>query len=224
VGGYQEVASVLESLFPAPVRVSVWYGELGSPALFPEESTAVENSVEKRRLEFARGRGCARRALSQLGVTAGAIPVGQGRSPVWPPGTVGSITHCDGLVAAAVAREPALRAVGLDVEVGGELDGHLITSVCTPREVAAIRAARPEEVGRWCKMLFSAKESVHKAIYPTTTTWLDFLDVHVSVDFAHRCFRVRPATDRAFPVTELEGLTGRYEFLDGYVATGVTLP
>ena len=44
--------------------------------LFPEEAASVARAVAKRTEEFRRGRVCARRALSELGVPPSAIPVG----------------------------------------------------------------------------------------------------------------------------------------------------
>ena len=111
----RDLVAALRDALPASCVLRVWSDD-GEPALYPEESAAVARAVAVRRLEFARGRGCAREALAALGVAAGPIPVGPEREPVWPSGVVGSITHCEGFVAAVVARAADLRAIGLDVE------------------------------------------------------------------------------------------------------------
>src|SRR4051812_2128234 len=61
--------------------------------LFSEELEVVSRAVAKRKREFALGRMCAHRALSALGVPACGLPMAADRSPVWPSGIVGSITH-----------------------------------------------------------------------------------------------------------------------------------
>src|SRR3981081_2727213 len=71
--------------------------------LFPEEEAAISRAVEKRRRDFRTVRHCSRRALRELGVPPTAVVPGERRKPVWPPGVVGSLTHCTGYRAAAVA-------------------------------------------------------------------------------------------------------------------------
>ena len=84
--------------------------------LWPTEATAIEAAVEKRRFEFSTGRMLARELMAELGFAAGPIDRGANRQPVWPAGLVGSITHADGLVVAAVARNSGLRGLGVDLE------------------------------------------------------------------------------------------------------------
>ena len=63
--------------------------------LLPPEAQAIDHAVPKRRREFTAGRTAARRACARLGVWAGALPVAADRTPVWPEGVVGSISHSD---------------------------------------------------------------------------------------------------------------------------------
>lgn len=76
--------------------------------MLPSEEALVARAVDKRRREFATGRDCARRALSQLGWDEVPILAGPKREPLWPAGIVGSITHCPGYCAAIVARSTSL--------------------------------------------------------------------------------------------------------------------
>ena len=55
-------------------------------------------------------------ALAGLGLPPGRSCAGARGAPQWPLGVVGSITHCDGYRAAAVARGRDLRTIGLDAE------------------------------------------------------------------------------------------------------------
>ncbi|MEX2466343.1 MAG: hypothetical protein WD995_05500, partial [Gemmatimonadota bacterium] len=118
------IEAALGEILPAGAAVAVWSGLPGGAQeaeslLGPTEREAVRNAVPKRRIEFARGRHCARAALVRAGWDRGfvEIPVGAERQPVWPAGFTGSITHCDGLVAAVATRlGPNLTAIGLDAE------------------------------------------------------------------------------------------------------------
>ncbi|SEG77271.1 4'-phosphopantetheinyl transferase EntD (siderophore biosynthesis) [Actinacidiphila yanglinensis] len=170
---------MIEHLVPAAVRTRAAYGdELDHVPLHPEEEPAVARAVAKRRAEHAAGRACAREALAALGRPTGAIPrdnTDRG-APVWPSGIVGSITHCDGYRAAAVARAEDVLALGIDAEPDGPLpEGVLDVIHSTPEERAALGKITAE-VPRihWDRLLFSAKETVYKAWYPYHHRMLDF--------------------------------------------------
>src|SRR4051794_36063543 len=97
------MAPTIRDLFPAHVSLAELHDpELAEP-LFPEEQAAIARAVEKRRLEFALGRTCARRALRELGVNPGALVPLADRSVPWPSEAWGSITHADGFCAAVAA-------------------------------------------------------------------------------------------------------------------------
>src|SRR5262245_429638 len=113
VGG-GAVEELLAPLLPPSVSLAAAAIDGDEPVLHDEELAAVRGAVAKRRREVAFGRDCARRALAQLGAQPVTIPRGEGGAPVWPPGIVGSITHCDEVAAAAVARGETVRGLGID--------------------------------------------------------------------------------------------------------------
>ncbi|MEO9111197.1 MAG: hypothetical protein ABI387_00960, partial [Lacunisphaera sp.] len=103
-------------LFPAGVIFAVQRYD-PSVTLPPIPLAGVERAVEKRQREFAAGRLAAKVALEKLDAVAGevalapgatitatAIPIGADRSPTWPPGIAGSITHTAEVAACVVAR------------------------------------------------------------------------------------------------------------------------
>lgn len=148
--------------------------------LFAIERTSVERAVLKRQKEFAAGRTVARSALQLLGHPAGPIPVGPGRSPVWPAGFVGSISHSRTVaiaVAARISRQTGF--IGIDVEETQPLERDLWDSVCNSNEIAWFES-RPD-AGLWATTIFSIKEAVYKAQYPATARLLDFQDVEVRI-------------------------------------------
>ncbi|MEX0836688.1 MAG: 4'-phosphopantetheinyl transferase superfamily protein, partial [Gemmatimonadota bacterium] len=201
---------------------------LGESELGPREAEAIARAVPKRRTEFARGRACAREALRRAGcgveASVGApdssgfveIPVGASRAPVWPEGFTGSITHCDGFVAAVVARTGVLRGIGLDAEPDRPLPDGVAAQVLTPEE----QASPPDSLHDIVR--FSAKESIHKAVFPLTGVWLDFLDVALELDDG--AFRARPAAGARVTTPVLDGLAGRYTRVAGVVVTVAWVP
>ena len=103
----------------AVVRVgsTVWQ----SAEMLPDERAFVAQAVQSRQTEFALGRALARNALKDIGhlhpTTPVAIPVGGDRAPNWPTGIIGSISHCQDICVAVVARRAAsVRAIGVDIE------------------------------------------------------------------------------------------------------------
>src|SRR5208282_5779110 len=88
-----------QGLLPPGIVVVEMHSAGDTAALLPEEAAYLGRSVPKRAQEFAAGRVCARRALAELGVVDFPLRVGEDREPLWPEGTVGSITHTTGFCA-----------------------------------------------------------------------------------------------------------------------------
>jgi 4'-phosphopantetheinyl transferase EntD len=181
---------MMERLLPAGVVVVEATQQEWDAELLPEEARQVARAVGRRRREYAAGRACARRALGRLGLPAGPLLSGGDSAPLWPEGAVGSITHCPGYCAAAVARRGAVRAIGIDAEVNAPLPDGVADLVCTGTELAWT-AATPQRGTHWQTLIFSAKESVYKAWQPLTGEWLGHRDAELSIDTARGSFEAR---------------------------------
>ncbi len=166
---------------PAIIALSAPVGDGWIDALTEREAALVARSIDKRKREFATGRRLARAALSELGLRDVELLNGPDRAPIWPDGVHGSISHCDTrAVVAAVRAEHG--TVGVDIEHRDELKRELWKTVFLPREIDELDAAfEPGERGRMALVLFSAKESLYKAQYPRTTTFMGFHELHVSI-------------------------------------------
>jgi 4'-phosphopantetheinyl transferase EntD len=169
-------------------------------AMFAAEAVSVAGAVAERRREFASGRYCAREALLRIGICPGPVPADADGVPRWPAGVVGSITHCTGYRAAAVARSCGLRSVGIDAEPHAALPGDVLDLVSLDAERAELEALAAAGGGlHWDRILFSAKEAVYKAWYPLTRRWLEFTDVGVDVR-PDGTFSARPSGPGPEPV------------------------
>jgi 4'-phosphopantetheinyl transferase EntD len=102
---------VIEKILPDVVACSEAFDDSPDAVLFPKEQAVITWAVEKRRREFRTVRLCARRALRELNLAPVAVLSGEHREPLWPPGVVGSMTHCTGYRAAAVAHSRDLLTV-----------------------------------------------------------------------------------------------------------------
>jgi 4'-phosphopantetheinyl transferase EntD len=169
-----------------------WFGETGGVSvagiaphpLFPSEEAYIANAIPRRRNEFSTGRWCARQALQRIGVPPCAIPVGPRREPVWPPGSTGSITHAGGLCAAVAFRAKPGQGAGIDLleaEQARRLLDNAANLISSSAEESAARAAIPPAIDSRA-LLFSAKESVIKAISARTARFVDFTEIYVGVE------------------------------------------
>lgn len=155
----------------------------------------LRRAVAKRRCEFLVGRYCAQGALAALGLPHQEVAFNADRSPGWPAGVVGSITHTDGVVLAAVAPTGALRGLGVDAEVVMALESArtIGPQIATADELVGLARACPElEWERLLTLVFSAKEALYKCLYPRVGRYFGFEAARIeSIDVAGGSFRVR---------------------------------
>lgn len=177
----------------------------GDPhVLWPAESTAILKAVPRRQREYAAGRIAAREAMIQIGWPAGAIPSAPDRSPAWPQGVVGSITHSSQACIAIAGRRDQVHAMGIDLEEDRPVDPALWETICTPRELVDLASVPRSNRGRWMTRLFCAKEAFYKWQYPQTGRMLDFCDVRVTLNRDHLGFFVHPAVTGNAPLLSCE--------------------
>ncbi|MGF7236329.1 MAG: 4'-phosphopantetheinyl transferase family protein [Frankia sp.] len=216
---------MLLRIVPAAVAAAEEFGDPPEAALFPAEEALIARAVDKRRREFTTARYCARRALAELGRPPTPILRGERGAPGWPPGIVGSLTHCDGYRAAAVARAEDLAAIGIDAEPHAPLPDGVLESITRPEErrwLAAAHAADPTVC--WDRLVFCVKEAVYKTWFPLTGRWLGFEDATVSIDPGTATFGVRLLVPG--PVVadvQLDQFTGRWVVDRGLIVTAIAL-
>jgi 4'-phosphopantetheinyl transferase EntD len=217
---------MLERILPDGVAFAATRSDLVEEETYAAEQAVVRNAVAKRRSEFLTGRACARKALAQLGLPAQAVPVGPRGEPRWPDGVVGSITHCEGFRAAALAPSESLLALGIDAEPNQPLPPGLLPDIALEEERPWLRRlAREAPEVSWDRLLFSAKEAIYKAWYPLTGHWLGFEDAVVEVDREARTFFGRLLVPGPLlNGRQLLGFGGRWIAEGGLLGTVVAMP
>lgn len=176
--------------------------------------------VPKRRNEFLAGRWCVQQCYGQLGIVADLPAMNADRSPAWPAGVRGSISHSDTLAIAVVTHEADVGLVGVDVEsivAMAESDRALDNSIACKAEVETIK-----RIGfgheRAMTLIFSAKESLYKALYPQVGRYFDYLDAEVdAIDSKAFVLRLRVNLGHALPAGRLFRL--QYQINDHHVLT-----
>jgi 4'-phosphopantetheinyl transferase EntD len=217
---------VLDEIMPPQVVAVEAFDDPADVQLYPEEEALLQRAVTSRRLEFGTARWCARRALVKLGMPPAPILPGARGAPGWPAGVTGSMTHCAGYRAAALAHASDIAAIGIDAEPDGPLPGGVRDMVASRDEITALaRHAAAAPHTSWDKLLFSAKESAYKAWFPLTQQWLGFKEASVDISPADGAFTVRLHVPG--PVVAGRALTefrGRWLAAGGLVLTAITVP
>jgi 4'-phosphopantetheinyl transferase EntD len=201
-------------------------GQEPGEELFPREKALIARAVPKRQREFTTVRFLARRALRELGRPPVALLPGPRGAPRWPEGIVGSMTHCDGYRAAALAGAENTVGLGIDAEPNAPLPEGVLEAIALSGErdsIASLATRRPEV--NWDRLLFSAKESVFKVWYPLTGRELDFTEAEIGFAPTGGTFRARLLVPG--PVVQgrrLGGFEGRWAAERGLLATAIHLP
>ncbi|MFI0453203.1 4'-phosphopantetheinyl transferase [Actinomadura sp. 6N118] len=209
---------MLEELMPPTVTIAEVFGDVADVELFPEEQAVIAVAIEGRRREFTTGRHCAHLALSRLGLPRTPLLPGPSRAPMWPPGIVGSITHCEGYRAAAVAHAQDIGSVGIDAEPNQPLPEGVARLVVFDDDYTV-----PAGYGVHAdRLLFCCKEAVYKAWYPLTGRWLGFEDVRVRIEELRFTAKLKvpgPILDGV----EVTGFTGRWIARDRLILAAVVV-
>ena len=177
------------------------------------------NVESSRRGEFAAGRACARAALASLGAEPIGIPMQADRSPAWPRGFVGAISHSSGYCVAAVGSSSRFLGIGIDAEAIGAVERDVWDVVFVPREIRLLETLPLERQRLAATIVFSAKESFYKC--RSTTQHLDFTDVEIVVcesRFSVRASGTNPARSRSSLLA-----SGTFAIEDNRVLTGIAI-
>jgi enterobactin synthetase component D len=143
---------------------------------------ALSRASPKRKTEYLAGRQCAAEALLAAGCIGAAAPgMDQDRLPVWPAGWLGSITHSNGRAIAAAGNAAQSRLLGIDVErlIDPALVDGIGALVTLEGELALLTGQVFGDIPGYnlsqaLTILFSAKESLYKALYPEVRRFMDF--------------------------------------------------
>jgi 4'-phosphopantetheinyl transferase EntD len=217
-----EVSHIQYCLDDVTTNLRTWFGASSGIAvrtidgvcpLFPEEEACLHRAVTRRRQEFSTGRWCARKALVDLGMPPTPILVGRWRNPLWPSGIVGSISHTMNICAAVVAHRVSWKAIGIDLldrEAADSLLPDAARLIVSKQEESGTQAVVPPFMSPLA-LLFSAKESVIKALSPQLQRFIDFREIHVR--FENHTFKASLRADDL-------SLAGWWEVAGKLVLTG----
>jgi enterobactin synthetase component D len=209
-----------------PFEVTAWsFQELSRLYPMPEH---LHRAVLKRQVEFLAGRVCAQQAIEALtGHKPAAIPAQADRAPGWPHGIVGGITHTTRYAAALVSSEDQYQGIGIDCErllSPEQLD--LQKHICVPQELEALHATHrdwPPE--RLLTLVFSAKESLYKCLYPQVRKFFGFSAARLlALDARRETFVMQLEQDLTPHLRRHTRWSGRFSCQDNLLMTAMVCP
>ena len=176
------------------------------------EKTRFCKMPSSRAKEFSSGRHAAHLAQNAVGLKPIEIS-SEGRVPIWPGNHVGAITH-DAKYAGSIV-STHLKGVGLDFERIGRIKPKLHEKLFTDFEKNWLSQQARLEAST---IVFSAKESVYKSVYPILKRYVGFLEVEIIVDWARETFDVQYKADDMTEISECE-TNGFWSVSGGHVLT-----
>ncbi len=158
--------------------------------LHPEEQKIISpKAVENRKIQFYLGRMAVHNTLVSI-LGPNNIPVLKSKrgEPLWPSGIIGAITHTGDTAVAAAGRTEYVDGIGIDIEqLNKKVSFKISKKVCTPAELKWVSESADKSDAR-LKMIFSAKESIYKALYPLEKIELGFKDAELIWDPSWQIF------------------------------------
>ena len=142
--------------------------------LFPEWLAVpahLAQAVAKRKNDYLAGRWCAYQLYQHFGLPWDGLPMGESGDPVWPRGFCGSISHTRGLAIAVMSPQSEFISLGIDLE-------HQIADK-TAKQVHSQIVHPQEQITNNLDLtrIFSAKESIYKALNPLLNRFIGFDEV-----------------------------------------------
>ncbi len=144
----------------------------------------IQTSVPKRQAEFFAGRFCAKYLMEADQGYSINVPISSDRSPKWPNEMTGSISHTDDSAVAVIYKKEHLNSkisLGVDIQnLISTLQSESIQPLIAVTTELSLLKAHGYSSEYCTTLLFSAKESIYKAIYPHMYQILDFDDIKLS--------------------------------------------
>ena len=149
-----------------------------------EENYFSQLSSVSRKEHYRSGRICAGEVLSKLGtIGQPVLRDPQTREPLWPEGISGAITHSGNWAAAAAGKTSEVSGIGIDLEdLERQVDSRISRHVCIPEEQKWLQECGEDFLEQYLKIIFSAKESIFKAFFPYSRTYLHFHDARILME------------------------------------------
>ncbi|MAX66282.1 MAG: 4'-phosphopantetheinyl transferase superfamily protein [Bacteriovoracaceae bacterium] len=189
----------------------------------------LSKASKLRKNEFLAGRYCAIKAAEKLEYYLEDLPRDlQTRAPQWPSQLVGSISHSKAYAISIVARSCDYYSLGLDIETFivarkvSVIEKMVLTDSDYVLTQDLIQSHPLEEI---YTIIFSAKESLYKLIYPLCKCYFDFKEANIKhIDVNRQSFAIEIISSKAQLKPYKSTYYGAYFIENDQVLTVLSLP
>nr|WP_227555522.1 4'-phosphopantetheinyl transferase superfamily protein [Acinetobacter nosocomialis] len=129
--------------------------------------------------------------------------------PIWPSHVLGSISHSQNKLIVGLSNNALYLGIDIEHWVTSEFAKESAHLILTPSEfdLWKNKAAEFFDFARYVSLIFSIKESLYKAIYPTAKQYIDFLEASIGdINFENQ----------TLTLTFLPEIQQRYQLLEQY--------
>jgi len=129
--------------------------------------------------------------------------------PIWPSHVLGSISHSQNKLIVALSNNAIYLGIDIEHWVTSEFAQESAHLILTPSEfnLWKSKAADFLDFAHYVSLIFSIKESLYKAVYPTAKQYIDFLEASIiDINFENQ----------TLTLTFLPEIQHRYQLLERY--------
>lgn len=188
------------SISPIAKGLNISFYKKGRKVEWGEEKAVLEREYleltktwhEKRQAEFLLGRHLIHKTFVEHKIESDdPILIGEKREPLLPKGISGSLTHNENYV--AFAFHPGNRVVGIDIESRGRVKPAMEKQILREEDFELIKNLEGEiERGDLLTLIFSAKESCYKGLFPFCREYFGFQDAFMkTISFKQKTFKIQ---------------------------------
>jgi 4'-phosphopantetheinyl transferase EntD len=178
----------------------------------------ITNYHKKRQQEFLLGRFSAKMNFKKnYQYDLADLDFGIDRNPIWPNNFVGSISHSKSYAISAIGLKKELNYLGIDVESISRVNDSIAQKILIDRDIKQIDGFDLDEL---YTLIFSAKESFYKALFPKYGKYFGFENAFVNnISIENSTFEISLANDLNdhFTMAKFKSIPGKYYIFENHI-------
>ena len=188
---------------------------------FPEN---IKISISKRKAHYFAGRFLSKIILSKMGIIDFNLLSGTGNEPLWPKNIIGSLSHTENHAICAITLPIETTVIGIDIQeyISKVTANEIWSSIITSSEkefLSMIKIDFPILL----TLVFSAKESLLKALYPSVKYFFDFDSAKIiQFNFIEKTFTLELSKNLNHSYNCGRRFKGRFEYLENSIITFIS--
>ncbi|MBJ8505626.1 4'-phosphopantetheinyl transferase superfamily protein [Acinetobacter seifertii] len=174
-----------------------------------EHPLKIAQARVERKNEYLCGRVLAQAVLNHHFGLDQSITSMHEHLPIWPSHVLGSISHSQNKLIVGLSNSALYLGIDIEHWVTSEFAQESAHLILTPSEFDLWKGKAAEffDFASYVSLIFSVKESLYKAVYPTAKQYIDFLEASiVGINFENQ----------TLTLTFLPEIQQRYELLEQY--------